>query len=112
MHKLETIHESLKHALALDEDVIVEKKQQLEESYKKAKSKLETEVAKMKAKLNESMNANLKMKKKLNEYKAMSLLESKTAHLPSYEARKVKKMLSEATVEEIESKFDKTLAKV
>jgi hypothetical protein len=42
----------------------------------------------------------------------MALLESKTKDLPSFEARRVKRQLKEASVEEIEKKFDKTLKSV
>ena len=42
----------------------------------------------------------------------MDLLESKTKDLPAYEARQVKKILAEATVPEIEAKFDKALDRV
>ena len=37
------------------------------------------------------------------------MLESKTRDLPSYEARKVKKQLKEATAPEIEKKFKKMI---
>lgn len=40
------------------------------------------------------------------------MLESKTKDLPSYEARRVKKQLKEATAPEIEKKFKKTLESV
>ena len=52
------------------------------------------------------------LKSKLEQYKAVALLESKTKDLPSFEARRVKRQLKEATVEEIEKKFDKTLKAV
>ena len=112
MQKLERLHESLKDMLVVDDKAIADKAKALDESMKTEKSKCETEVAKLTVKLNESMAKSQQLMKKLNQYKAMDLLESKTKDLPSYEARQVKKMLAEATVPEIEAKFDKTLERV
>ena len=55
MQKLEKLHESLKDLLVVDEDAVSAKIKQLEESYKVKQSKCETEVAKARAKLDESM---------------------------------------------------------
>jgi hypothetical protein len=112
MRKLERLHESLKDALVADEDAVESKIKQLEESYKIKQSKCETEVAKARAKLNESMQKTQELKAKLEQYKAAALLESKTKDLPFFEARRVKRQLKEATVAEIEKKFDKTLKNV
>jgi len=109
MRKLEKLHESLKDALVADEDAVQSKIKTLEESFKVKQSKCETEVAKVRAKLNESMANARELKAKLEQYKALALLESKTRDLPTFEARRVKRQLREATVEEIEKKFDKTL---
>ena len=112
MRKLEKLHESLKDALVADEDAVQAKMQKLEESFKVKQSKCETEVARVRAKLNESMQTAQDLKSQLEQYKAMALLESKTKDLPTFEARRVKKQLKEATVEEIEKKFSKTLKDV
>ena len=112
MRRLEKLHESLKEALVVDEDAVSAKIKQLEESYKVKQSKCETEVAKARAKLDESMKTAQALKSKLEQYKAVALLESKTKDLPSFEARRVKRQLKEATVDEIEKKFDKTLKAV
>jgi len=66
MKKLEQINESLRDVLLANDDAVVEKKAQLEESFKKEKGKLETEVAKMQVKLNESMEKSQELKKKLD----------------------------------------------
>lgn len=58
------------------------------------------------------MKTAQELKSKLEQYKAVALLESKTKDLPSFEARRVKRQLKEATVDEIEKKFDKTLKDV
>ena len=112
MRKLETIQESLKNMLLLDEDSVAAKKMQLEESFKKQKNDLETQCALMKAKLNESTRKQMQLSKKLDQYKAMDLLESKTQDLPAYEARQIKKRLAESSTSEIEKKFDKVLESV
>ena len=112
MKKLEQINESLRDVLLANDDAVIEKKVQLEESFKKEKGKLETEVAKMQVKLNESMQKSQQLKKKLDEYKALALLESKTKDLPTFEAAQVKKHLAEASAPEIEKKFNKVLESV
>ncbi len=112
MKKLEQINESLRDVLLANDDAVVEKKAQLEESFKKEKGKLETEVAKMQVKLNESMEKNQKLNKKLGEYKALELLESKTKDLPTFEASKIKRHFAEASAPEIEKNFKKVLEAV
>lgn len=112
MQKLERIHESLKDVLLVNEDSIAEKKAQLDESFKHEKSKCETEVAKMQVKLNESMAKTQELKRKIDQFKALELLESKTKDLPTFEARAVKKRLAEATAPEIEKTFKKVLESV
>ena len=112
MKKLEQINESLRDVLLANDDAVIEKKAQLDESFKKEKSKLETEVAKMKVKLNESMDREQKLNKKLNQYKALELLESKTKDLPSFEASKIKRHFADATAPEIEKNFKKVLESV
>lgn len=112
MAKLERLHESLKDALLVGEDAVQEKMQSLEESYRVKASKCETQVAKAKAELNESMKKAREMKKRLDSVEAKELLESKVKDLPTYEARKVRKQLKEATAPEIEKKFDETLESV
>lgn len=112
MKKLEAINESLRDVLLANDDAVVAKKEQLEESFKQAKGKLETEVAKMQVKLNESMEKTQQLKKKLSHYKAAELLESKTKDLPAFEARRLKKHFAEATAPEIEKNFKKALKEV
>lgn len=72
-------------------------------------SKCETAVAKARVELNESMKKARELKARLDRLQAAELLESKTKDLPTYEARRVRKQLREATAPEIEKKFDKTL---
>ena len=112
MKKLEQINESLRDVLLANDDAVIEKKAQLDESFKREKGKLETEVAKMQVKLNESMEKTQQLKKKLNQYKALELLESKTKDLPSFEANKIKRHFAEASAPEIEKNFKKVLESV
>lgn len=112
MHKLERIHESLRDALIISDDAVENKILQLEESFKLKKSKCETKIAKMQVKLNEAVSKNKKLKKHIDSFKAAELLESKTKDLPTFEARRVRKALAEASTSEIEQKFDKTLKEV
>lgn len=112
MKKLEQINESLREVLLVNDDSVAEKKQQLEESFKKQKSELETEVAKMQVKLNESMDKAQKLNKKLGQYKAQQLLEAKTQDLPAFEARKIKRHFATASAPEIEKNFKKVLESV
>lgn len=112
MKKLEAIHESLKDVLLINDDSIAEKKAQLEESFKHQKSKCETEVAKMQVKLNESMAQTQQLKRKIDQFKAFELLESKTKDLPAFEARAIKKRLATATAPEIEKKFQSVLESI
>lgn len=112
MRKLETLHESLKDLLVVDEDAVVAKKEQLAKKFGKAKRDYETKIAKLTAKLGESMAKARKLNGKIEKLEAAELLESKTRDLPTYEARKVKKRFAGATVAEIESKFKRVCESV
>ena len=112
LSKLERLHEQLKDMLVVDEEAVCTKKAELQESADSWKKAYETEIAKLRVKLNESMDKNLKLNKKIDSFKAMELLESKTKDLPDFEARQMKKRLAEATTTEIEKTFDSVLEKV
>lgn len=112
MQKLEALHESLKDLLVVNEDSVEAKKAELTESFKKDKKAYETQIAKLQVKLNESMAKTQKLNKKIDSFKALELLESKTKDLPDYEARQMKKRLAEASTVEIEKTFDKILESV
>lgn len=107
MQKLENVFESLKDTLLVNEESVQKKQEQLKESYDKAKSKLETQIAKLQVKLNENMKKNLALNKKIDSLKAVELLESKTKDLPIYEAKLLKKRFADATTTEIEKNFKK-----
>lgn len=112
LHKLEQLVESLKDTLLVNDEAVEAKKQQLAESFDIQKRELETKLAKATVKLNESMKTTQKLTQKINKFKSAELLESKTKDLPAYEARQIKKILGESSVEEINRKFNKTLKTV
>ena len=70
MKKLEALNESLREVLLVNDEDVEQKKKQLEESFEMEKSKLETRVAKMQVKLNESMEQTQELNKKIKRYKA------------------------------------------
>lgn len=112
MQKLEALHESLKDLLVVNEDVVKAKTAQLEESFSKNKKDYETQIAKLQVKLNESMSKTQALNNKIEQFKALELLESKTADLPTFEARKLKKRFANATTAEIEKDFTMVLESV
>lgn len=61
LRKLENLQESLTDALEVNNEKLQARKRKLDESYRAKKSKLETEVAKMQVKLNESMSKARKL---------------------------------------------------
>lgn len=112
MNKLEAIFESLKDTLLVNDESVQAKKEQLAESFKKQKNDLEKQVAKLQVKLNESMAKTQKLNSKIDQFKAMELLESKLKDLPTYEARQMRKRMAGATTVEIENKFGMVLEAV
>lgn len=112
MEKLESLHESLKDLLLVNEDAVEAKKEKLQESFKKQKRDYETQIAKLQVKLNESMKKELALNKQIDQSKAHDLLESKIKDLPDFEARQMRKRLAEATTVEIQKNFKKILESV
>ena len=112
MQKLEKLHESLKDLLVVDEDAVQAKKDELLESFNKDRKALETQIAKLQVKLNESMATAQKLNAKIEAGKAKELLESKIKDLPTAEANKIKKRFAESTTTEIEKNFNKVLEAV
>lgn len=112
LQKLEKLHESLKDMLAVNEDVVEQKKAELSESFDAKKKELETQIAKLQVKLNESMSKTQKLNAKIDQFKAIELLESKTKDLGEFEAKQVKARLAGATTTEINAKFKTVLESV
>lgn len=112
MQKLEALHESLKDLLVVDEDSVQAKKEQLEESFNADRKKLETQIARLQVKLNESMATAQKLNAKIEAGKAKELLESMTKDIPSAEARKLKRRFEGASTTEIKKNFARVLEAV
>ena len=112
MHKLEALHESLKDLLVVNEDSVEANKKDLTESYNKAKKDYETQIARLQVKLNESIDKNLKLNRKIDSFKATELLESLSKDLPSYEVRQLKKRFENASTVEIQKNFKRVLESV
>lgn len=112
MKKLETVFESLKDTLLVNDDVIESKKLELVESFKKDKNELQSKVALLQAKLNESMKKELSLNKAIKLAKGKELVESKVKDLPLLEARKVSKRLVGLTPVEVEAKFKPVLESI
>jgi hypothetical protein len=58
------------------------------------------------------MSKTLALNKKIDQFKALELLESKTKDLPEFEARQIKKRLANASTVEIEKRFNTILESV
>lgn len=112
MQKLERLHESLKDLLTVNQDAVEAKKAELTESFNRDKKELETQIAKLQVKLNESMSKSQKLSKQIDQTKAKTLLESKLANVPSFEAKQIRQRLDGATCAEIEHKFKKVFESV
>jgi hypothetical protein len=112
MKKLEKIVESVRDTLHVNDESIEAHKAKLDESFEKQRGAYETKIAKLQVKLNESMNKSLTLKKKVDKFKSLELMESKTKDLPTFEARQLKKKFAESTPAEIEENFDKELKKI
>lgn len=112
MQRLEKLHESLKDMLVVDDDSVKAKKAELTNTFNSERKKLETQIAKLQVKLNESMAKSLRLNKKIDSFKAQELLESKTKDLPSYEARQIKRRFANASTVEIEKTFNRVLESV
>ena len=112
MQKLESLTESLRELLVVDNEAVQKKQKQLQESFDAKRKELETQLAKTQVKLNESMSKVLTLNKKIDSLKAIELLESKTKDLPTYESEQLKKRFKNATTAEIEKNFSSVLESV
>lgn len=112
MHKLEKVVESLKDTLMISDDLIMEKAQQLEDKNSKDKIAFESKISDLEKKIERSAKEKASLEKQIDAFKARELLESKTASLPTFEAKQMKARLKGATVEEINSKFKTVLESV
>lgn len=112
MQKLENVFESLKDTLLVNDESVQAKKAELTESYAKDKRELETRIAQLQVKLNESMARELKLNESIDRSNAQLVLESKIKDLPKAEAKQLKARFTNATTAEVEKKFTKVLESV
>ena len=112
LQKLETLVESMKDILVVNDDTISEKTASLEKSYDSKIKSLNSKVDDLTKKLNESIKKEINLKKRLDAAKAEKLLNEKLNDLPSFEARQVKRRLAGASVEEINKSFTQILESI
>lgn len=112
MHKLETVVESLRDTLLVNDDTVEAKTAEIKESYDKEAKGLSDKIESLKKDLDESMKRELTLKKQIDEAKAIRFLEKKTADLPLFEARQVKARLAGSSFEDAQKDFKKVLEAV
>ena len=112
LNKLESVFESLKDTLLVNDASVEEKRKELTESFEADRKALDSKVASLTKKLNESIARERKLTAVVESKKAKDLLEKKTKDLPLFEAQQVKRRLANATCEEIEKNYKKLLESV
>ena len=112
LQKLETLVESMKNILVVNDDTISEKTAALEQEYDKKIKALNSKVDSLTKNLNESIKKEIQLKKRLDAAKAEKLLNEKLNDLPNFEARQVRRRLAGASVEEINKSFNQILESV
>lgn len=112
LKKLESIFESLKDTLLVNDASIEAKRQELTESFENDRKDLEKKVADLEKRLNKSITNEKKLTRVIESKKAKDLLEKKTKDLPLFESNQIKKRLANATCEEIEKNFKPLLESV
>lgn len=112
LNKLESVFESLKDTLLVNDASVEAKRKELTESFESERKALEGKAASLEKKLNESIARERKLTAVVESNKAKKLLESKTKDLPLFEAQQIKRRLANATCEEIEKNYKKLLESV
>lgn len=112
LNKLESVFESLKDTLLVNDASVEAKRKELTESYAAETKDLTEKITQLEKKLNESMAREQSTAAKLEQKNAKELLESKTKDLPLFEAQQVKRRLAGATCVEIEKNYKKLLESV
>ena len=112
LNKLESVFESLKDTLLVNDATVEAKRKELTESFEASRKELEDKAASLEKRLNESIARERKMKALAEAAKAKDLLEKKTKELPLFEAQQIKRRLATATCEEIEKNYKKVLESV
>lgn len=112
-HRLQSLEKTmavLKEAMLLgDSEVqqaITESEKRIAESYSKKEKVLRRNLAATRGKLLKAVTESRKMKAEAASQAAERLLEEKTADLPAFEAKEIKKRLAGKSVDEINSRFN------
>lgn len=116
MQKLETLHESLKGMLLVNEDAVEKKVDEVKSEYeqkmtnesKELKDKIEAQEKVIK----ESQTATADLKKKYAALLKKSLISEKTKNLPIAESKRMQERLGKMTVEEIQKNYKTVLESV
>ena len=107
MQKLESIHESLKGMLLVNEDAVEKKveavKSKLEEKMVSESKKLKDKIAAQEKVIAESQALSDSLATKCARMLRESMIDKKTKNLPIAESEKMRERLSKMTVEEIEN---------
>ena len=112
LNKLESVFESLKDTLLVNDASVEAKRKELTESFETERKGLDGKVADLEKKLNESIARERKLTAVVESAKAKDLLAKKTKDLPLFEAQQIKRRLANATCEEIEKNYKKLLESV
>lgn len=112
MKKLESLHESLKDLLVVNDEAVEAKVEKVKADFVKESSELKATVEALEKKLNESMKKELSLNRKLDEAKARELVAEKTKDLPIVESKEMRRRLRGMSVAEIQKKFDVILEEV
>lgn len=112
MKRMETVLESLKDTLVINDESIAKKSEELTESFSKDKKELDNKIAALQKKLDESEAKTENLKKELSRREAKDYLTEKTKDLPLFEARAVRARLANASKEQIEKNFKKLLESI
>lgn len=112
LNKLESVFESLKDTLLVNDASVEAKRKELTESFESERKNFDGKVAKLEKKLNESIARERKLAATVESAKAKDLLAKKTKDLPLFEAQQIKRRLANATCAEIEKNYKKLLESV
>lgn len=112
LNKLESVYESLKDTLLVNDASVEAKRVELAEAYTADKKALDSKISSLETKLNESIAREQKLSAQLEAKKAKDLLAKKTKDLPLFEAQQIKRRFAGATCVEIEKNFSKLLESV
>lgn len=112
LNKLESVFESLKDTLLVNDASVEAKRKELTESFAADRKALDSKIASLEKRLNESIAKERKLSAVAEKAKAKDLLIKKTKDLPLFEAQQIRRRFANSTCEEIEKNFKKLLESV